>query len=157
MKLKKLALLCASSVIVLSGCTTPHPPVGKDSVSFAERILADKAVVAAESQAKYAALVAEDKEIVLRKQNSIETDEVDIDFIGSPHELLQTFAYRYGYRYVETGPRRQLRNINIKIVKSSPTEVLRQIGNQITYAGDIVLDKQTKTVRLIFKPMTTRG
>jgi len=146
------AILLALGMV--SGCTTTPSSTAQDTEAYAATLLAEKAAVAADAQKNYVALVAEDKSITLQKQNSIETDEVDIDYIGTPQDLLQTFAYRYGYRYIESGSRQRLKNINLRLSKSSPIEVLRNVGNQITSGGDIVLDKNGKLLRLIYKPVT---
>lgn len=146
-------------LISLTGCVTPpSSDPERGSVAFAARLMAEKSALAAQAQADYSALVAEDHLVRERKQASIESDEVDIDFIGSPNEFLQTFAHRYAFRYVESGARRQLININVRVTKTSPVEVLRTVGNQITGGADVVLDRELRVIRLIYKPNTpSRG
>lgn len=142
------ALACA---LVMTGCASQPHATTADTEAYASAMIAEKVGVAAEAQREYVALVAEDKVITERKQISIDTDEVDVDYIGSPQELLQTFAYRYGYRYLESGAYRKIQHINVRMTKSSPTEILRNIGQQIDKSGDLVLDKNAKTLRLIYK------
>lgn len=149
-KFKKLDMVIAV-VATLTGCASPTQPTTTDTGAFASRLIADKVAVAADAQRDYVALVSEDKTVLNRKQTSFETDEVDVDYIGKPQELLQTFAYRYGYKYVESGKRANLRTINIRVQKVAPDDVLRNIGQQVDNGADVVLDKGAKTLRLIYK------
>ncbi len=146
---KGLALALASAA--LAGCATSPAPTTKDTEAFASRLIADKVAVAADAQREYVALAKEDKLVLYRKQAALESDEVDVDYIGKPQELLQTFAYRYGYRYIESGKRVDLRTINVRVQQTPPVEVLRNIGYQLEPEAEVVLDKNTKTLRLIYK------
>lgn len=147
----KKGLVLALAAVALAGCATSPVPTTQDTEAFASRLIADKVAVAADAQREYVALVNEDKSVLSRKQAAMETDEVDVDYIGKPQELLQTFAYRYGYRYIESGKRVDLRTINVRVQKTPPIEVLRNIGYQVDAAADVVLDKNAKTLRLIYK------
>lgn len=154
----KNGLVLVLAAAALSGCATSPVPTTKDTEAFASRLLAEKVAVAADAQREYAALVNEDRLALSRKQAAMETDEVDVDYIGKPQELLQTFAYRYGYRYIESGKRVDLRTINVRVQKAPPIEVLRNIGHQVDAAADVVLDKNDKTLRLIYKNLpATKG
>ena len=146
----KKGLVLALAAVALAGCATSPVPTTKDTEAFASRLIADKVAVAADAQREYVALVNEDKSVLSRKQAAMETDEVDVDYIGKPQELLQTFAYHYGYRYIESGKRVDLRTINVRVQKTPPIEVLRNIGYQVDAAADVVLDKNAKTLRLIY-------
>ncbi len=146
---KGLALALASAA--LAGCATSPAPTTKDTEAFASRLIADKVAVAADAQREYVALAKEDKLVLYRKQAALESDEADVDYIGKPQELLQTFAYRYGYRYIESGKRVELRTINVRVQQTPPVEVLRNIGYQLEPEAEVVLDKNTKTLRLIYK------
>jgi len=145
---RKLVLMLT---VALSGCATSPVPTAMDTEAFASRLIADKVAVAADAQREYVALVNEDRSVLSRKQAAMEVDEVDVDYIGKPQELLQTFAYRYGYRYVESGKRIDLRTINVRVQKVPPVEVLRNIGYQVDALADVVLDKDARTLRLIYK------
>ena len=114
-------------------------------------LIAEKVAVASDAQRDYAALLAERQSALMRKQLTLETDQVDVDYVGKPQELLRTFAARYGYRYVESGKRTTLRTINIRVEKLSPLEVLRNIGYQTDVTADIMLDQKDKILRLIYK------
>ena len=143
------------TVLLLGGCaSTTSKPTDTDTQAFADRLIADKVALAAKAQQDYVALVNEDKLIIQKKQSSLETDEIDVDYIGKPQELLQMFAHRYGYRYIETGSRVDLRTINVRVAKAPPIEVLRNIGYQIDASANVELDKNSKTLRLIYKPAT---
>lgn len=144
----KVGMLLAAAA--LAGCAAPSSTTD-DTEAFASRLIADKVAVAADAQRDYVALVNEDKTVLLRKQAAMESDEVDVDYIGQPQELLQTFAHRYGYRYIESGKRTDLRMINVRMLKTAPVEVLRNVGYQVDSGADVVLDKNAKTLRLIYK------
>src|SRR5581483_10310486 len=116
-----------------------------------DRLLADEVAVASDAQRDYAQVLAENGRVLSKKQAAIETDQVDVDYIGKPQEILQSIAYRYGYNYVETGRRSDLRIINVRLSKAAPVEVLRSVGYQISYGAEVVLDKKSKAVRLIYK------
>ena len=145
----------------LSGCasneaTKKEAAQIEDTQAFADRLIADKLAVAADAQREYVALVNEDQAVMAHRQKSLETDEVDVDYLGKPQELLQVFAHRYGYRFVESGRYRVLRNINVRMVKTPPIEVLRNVGYQITAAADVQLDKTHHVLRLIYKNKAIR-
>lgn len=149
-------VVAAALVGHLMGCATAPPPVptSQDTEAFASRMIADKVSVAADAQREWVALINEDKAIKKRKQAALETDEVDVDYIGKPQELLQTFAYRYGYRYSENGKKTRLRTVNIRMKKVLPLEVLQNIGYQLGKAANVVLDKNDKILRLTYKKTT---
>lgn len=149
-KFEKLGMTVAV-IAALAGCASSPQPTTSDTEAFASRLIADKMAVAADAQRAFVALASEEKIILDRKQASIETDEVDVDYIGKPQELLQTFSYRYGYKYVESGKQSNLRTINIRVKKVAPVEVLRNVGDQIDPGADVVLDVGAKTLRLIYK------
>jgi len=151
MKMVSRGIVLATALAgALAGCAST-PSVQDTETIAISRLIAEKVAVAAEAQREYVALVNENKAALSRKQAAIEKDEVDIDYIGKPQELLQTLAHRYGYRYIESGKRTDLRIINVRVQKTPPIEVLRNIGYQIDPSADVVLDKRAKTIRLIYK------
>ena len=134
------------------GCASnPQQPTTQDTEAFASKVISEKVSVAANAQRDYVALLNEDMAVLTRKQAALESDEIEVDFIGKPQELLQTFAHRYGYRYVETGRVSELRTININVARAKPIDVLQNVGHQIDNSADLVLDKDAKVVRLIYK------
>ncbi|CND60404.1 DotD/TraH family lipoprotein [Yersinia enterocolitica] len=149
---KKLTIpLSLLTTLFLTGCAPTVSKNTSETSEFADRMIADKVAIAANAQRDYTALLNNDKAVLGRKQASLGSDYVDIDYIGVPQELLQTFSYRYGYRYIEVGKRRSLKNINIKVKNMSPQEVLRNIGYQIDKGADVTLDQKQKTIRLSYK------
>ena len=154
-----MATMLATAFLV-AGCKTEQPvvrPVEIDEAqAFADRLIAEKIAVAADAQREFVALVNEDKAMMAQKQKSLETDEVDVDYLGKPQELLQVFAHRYGYRFVESGKYRTLRNINVRMTKTPPLEVLRNVGYQINSAANVILDKNAHVLRLEYRDKAIR-
>lgn len=156
MKLKMRALSILL-LLPLAGCAfTPASDPVTDDV-YANRLMAEKMAIAADAQREHAALVAEGQSRVSRKQEMMQLDLINVDFIGMPQELLQTIAYRYGYRFIEVGPRQQLRSINVKVEQTSPVEVLRTIGLQVDRNADVVLSVPSRTIRLQYKTPVVGG
>ena len=139
------------TILFLSGCADSYTKNKSDGSGFADQIIAQRATEAAKVQAEYVSLVNNDKAVLGRRQSSLNSDLVDIDYIGTPQELLQTFSYRYGYRYVEIGKYRKLKVVNVRVNKTSPENILRNIGYQIDNAADVTLDQKSKTIRLTYK------
>lgn len=146
-------LTIAAAAILMTGCATSAQPTTDDTQAFASRLIADKVSVAVNSQHNYVSSLHADQVKVASRQASVDTDQVDIDFNGKPQELLQTFATRYGYAYVESGKRVDLKPVTIWVRKATPINVLKDVGVQIDTGADVVLDKSTKTLRLIYKPI----
>lgn len=148
----------SAALLALSGCATQSKVVTADTEAYASQVIAEKVGIAADAQRTYLALVAEDRAVMLAKQAALLSDEIDVDYIGQAPELLQSFAYRYGYKYAESGKRVAIAPINIRVVKQSPVEVLRSIGNQIHASADVELDQNSnpKTLRLVFKPIANQ-
>ena len=145
--LNKFAIVVAAPM-VLAACATTR--VTSDS-RMAESIIASQVTVAADAQREYAAIIAEDARISYQKNEEMNTDVIDVDYIGKPLPLLQGFSTRYGYNFIEIGKRRDLRIINVRMKSTTPEEVMRSVAHQINYAGDVVLDKNTRVIRLIYK------
>jgi hypothetical protein len=136
--------------LMLAGCGS-HVSKSQADNSTANTIIANAVDEAAEAQRQYVAIINNDKAILGRKQSSFNTDLVDFDFYGQPQEALQSFSYRYGYRYAETGKWRKLKPVNIRVKNSSPEEILRNIGYQIDKGAYITLDQKSKIIRLTYK------
>lgn len=141
---------CASLTLalMLAGCAANTPQGEED---FASRLIAEKAAIAAGAQRDYAALLAEDYATVAKRQATFDTDTIDVDYIGNPRELVQSIASRYGYGFSETGKPIDMRPINIRVKGATPDSVLRNIGNQVNAAADIVLNRSTRTVAIEYK------
>ncbi len=147
-KLTPLVMLLA-----LAGCATkPTAEQARaDSEAHARKVIIDKVDMAVQAQRELAVATQEGKQMVLRRQAALTADEVDIDYIGKPQPLLESLAHRYGYKYMETGKRAELKTINMRVVKRPVIEVLRDIGHQIDSGADVVLDKDAKIVRVVYK------
>lgn len=144
------------AVILLAGCATvdSHPPQPTSGSQYISNVMAEDVTQAVRAQQAFEEVLAENARTLSLKQKAVDTDQVDIDYIGAPQEILQTMAYRYGYRYVETGKREDLRVVNVRVEKTSPVNVLRSISYQIAYGAKVVLDKKTKELRLVYLNVT---
>lgn len=150
--MRKFSLLaCAVLALVVSGGCANQKPNSAEPESFAKKLISEKVAIAAGAQRDYAALLAEDYSTIQRRQASFSADTVDIDYIGSPKELVQTVAARYGYAFRETGKPIDLRPVNIRMKGVTPEEILRNVGNQIDSGGDVVLDKGVKAITIQYK------
>lgn len=134
--------------LALTGCATQ--PVSQEE-DFASKLISEKAAIAAGAQRDYAALLAEDQSTVQRRQAAFDTDTIDIDYIGSPRELVQSLASRYGMAYNETGRPAELRPINIRMKAVTPDSVLRNIGNQMHAGADLILNRPGKSLTIEYK------
>ena len=74
-----------------------------------------------------------------------------MDYIGNPRELVQSLASRYGMAFSETGRPAELRPINIRMKGVTPDSVLRNIGNQMHLAADLVLNRPGKSLTIEYK------
>jgi defect-in-organelle-trafficking protein DotD len=136
-------------VFVFAGCVTVAQDAASESQS--DKLIAEKVAEASKAQTEYSALLAEKHQQTLRKQASLETDIIDVDWLGNPNEFLAMMAERYGYRYIETGGRRKLRTVNVFKRKSAAVEVLRDVATQIHNGADVQLDMDQKVIRLVYK------
>lgn len=146
------------ALLLIGGCSSKATKSEQDTEAFALKMIAEKVAVAADANRDYVAILNEDQILMSKKQALIDTDQIDVDYYGNPQELLQTLAVRYGYKYVETGKRVTLKPISVRVFKTAPVEVMRDIGYQVDNGADLVLDKNERVVRLTYKPITgTRG
>lgn len=148
----KTRFAAAVAVAMLAGCAAKPPVmVTEDSEAHARQIVVEKVDAAVQALRELAATSQEGKEMVLRKQAALDNDEVDIDYAGKPQPLIESIAHRYGYKYIETGKRTELKTINLRVTRAHVIEVLRDVGLQIDSGADLVLDKDAKVIRLIYK------
>jgi defect-in-organelle-trafficking protein DotD len=146
-----VAMVCM--VFVATGCATQQttPESAQDSQAYARKLIVERVDAAVQALRDLAAATQEGKEMTLRKQAALDDDEIDFDYIGKPQPLLDSIAHRYSYRYIETGKRVELKTINMRVEKRRVVEVLRDIGLAIDNRADVVLDKDAKVVRLVYK------
>jgi defect in organelle trafficking protein DotD len=145
------------AIILLTGCKTEasHPTPPTSGPEYISSLMADEVTQAVQAQQSFEQVLAENARTLTLKQKAIDTDQVDIDYIGKPQDILQTIAYRYGYGYAETGKREDLRIINVRLNKTSPVDILRSISYQISYGAKVVLDKKAKELRLVYLNLST--
>ncbi len=156
MRTAKLKLFyVATAVLMMAGCAVqkPAPDAGPDSEAYARKLIVSKVDAAVQAQQQLAAVTEEGRAAVARKQGALDTDTVDLDYVGKPQPLLESIAYRYGYRYVEAGKRADLAFVNVKVSRQPVQELLRNISYQIDGGADVVLDKDAKIIRLVYKPL----
>ena len=72
------------ALFVLGGCASSAKPTTDDTEAFASRIIADKVAVAVNSQHNYVSSLTADRVKAASRQAAVDTDQVDIDFIGKP-------------------------------------------------------------------------
>jgi defect-in-organelle-trafficking protein DotD len=150
----KLPLKVPLLALVLSfgACASrPSPTVPPDSEAYARRIITEKVDEAVQAQRDLAAATQEGQAALVRKQAALAVDEVDVDYIGLPQPLLEAIAYRYGYRYVESGKRTELATVNLRVRKERVPEVLHDVARQIVDGADVVIDQNAKVLRLLYK------
>jgi len=148
--LKLLPLLLALSLAACS-TTKDQAQLDADSEAYARTVLIEKVDSAVQAQRELAVATQEGQALLLRKQAAFDNDQVDLDYIGKPQPLLESLAYRYGYKYVETGRRAELKTVNLRVARKPALEVVRDISHQIDGGADVVLDKDAKIVRLVYK------
>lgn len=136
------------AVTLLAACSSSRT---SSDVSLAEAVIAQKISVAAAAQQDYLAILNEDSRIKTVLRDDFDNELIDVDYIGKPLPMLNAMANRYGYSLIEIGKRRDLRIINIRMKSVAPIEMLRNVSNQINYAADIILDKNSGTLRIIYK------
>lgn len=136
------------AVTLLAACSSSRT---FSDVSLAEAVIAQKISVAAAAQQDYLAILNEDSRIKNVRRDDFDNELIDVDYIGKPLPMLNAMANRYGYSLIEIGKRRDLRIINIRMKSVAPIEMLRNVSNQINYAADIILDKNSGTLRIIYK------
>lgn len=160
--LKKYAtyLLCASFCLGLTACasnkpkeeTKPYQTLNPNSPEYLQAVIIQKASEATEAQNAYVTLVAEQQKSKEEQQIAFDTESIEIqDFIGKPQTLLKALAQRYGYEYKEIGQPRNLPTLNLDLKNDMPIDVLTQVSYQINQMADIIVDKDQKAIRLVYK------
>jgi defect in organelle trafficking protein DotD len=152
-----LVIWLALSSFILSACSgikepTKNIELDPNSKEFIETMFIQQSNEAVDAQQQYMMLVADNREQKQDKQNSLNTDTIDIvGYIGKPTTLLKAIANKYGYDYNEVGAIKNLPTINLDIKKQTPIEVLTNISYQVDKYADLVLDKDNKVIRLIYR------
>jgi defect-in-organelle-trafficking protein DotD len=151
MRFLRIEAVLIAAVTLVACASKPPEGVRPDSQAYARSIVVEKVDAAVEAQRELAAATQEGAAQRLRKQSALETDAVDIDYIGPAQPLLEEIAFRYGYRYVETGKIRDLAPVNLRVQSAPVEEVLHNIAYQIDSNASVELDRQAKVLRLLYK------
>ncbi|WP_240533985.1 hypothetical protein [Aeromonas veronii] len=147
----KKGLVLALAAVALAGCATSPVPTTKDTEAFASRLIADKVAVAADAQREYVALVNEDKSVLsVSRRRWRRTKWMSITSASRrnccrPSPTATAIATSRAASGSICAPS------TTRVQKTPPIEVLRNIGYQVDAAADVVLDKNAKTLRLIYK------
>ncbi len=145
-----IVVACASSK--LEKPSTPYQALDPNSPEFIDAMLIQKSNEAVQAQQNYMFLVAEQGMQKGSKQEALEQESIDIqNYIGKPNTLLKALANRYAYDYKEVGAARILPTITVDVKNASSLEVLKQISYQVYKTADVILDKDLKVIRLIYK------
>ena len=79
-------------------------------------------------------------------------DKIRLDYIGKPQGLLNSIAIKYGYRFLEQGYRTDnLPTVNFTNYYATPEDIVISVDSQLQQTANIALDKQNKTIILIYK------
>jgi defect in organelle trafficking protein DotD len=153
---KKLIAAIISGIMIC-GCASKKTPdkiteLDPNSKEFIESMFIQQSNEAVDAQQQYMMLVADNREQRQDKQNLLNSDTIDIvGYIGKPSTLLKSIANKYGYEYNEVGSIKNLPIINVDVKKQTPVEVLTNISYQVDRYADIVLDKDAKIIRLVYR------
>jgi hypothetical protein len=132
--------------------TQEYQTLDPNSPEYIEAMLIQKSSEATEAQKAYVMIVAEQQQAKEEKQAAFDTEYIEVqNFIGKPNSLLKALAHRYGYEYREEGFAKNLPTLNLDIKNDPPIEVLKQISYQINSVADMIVDKDQKIIRLIYR------
>ncbi len=148
--LKGGSLALASLLLAACATSASHPLPPTSGPEYVSNLMASDVAQAVQAQQAFEQVLAENSRTLSLKQKAIDSDQVDVDYIGKPQDILRSIAYRYGYGYEETGKRQDLRIVNVRVKKASPVAVLRSVSYQISYGAKVILDKKTKQLRLVY-------
>lgn len=158
--MKKIAsIFLMSSVILMTGCQTthhynssnyPHDSIYPTQQNSLE-IISQRSQEAQDATNSLVKFTQQFNETLDYKQRSFENDQIKINYIGKPDNLLSSIAYRYGYRYVEVGNYRDLPTVNFTDYWTTPQLAVTNVDAQLKETADIAVDKQAKSITLIYK------
>jgi len=145
------AFALLGALALLAGCASAPQHTTADTEAFASRLIADHVGVASHAQRDFVAWEAEQRHDASQRYDALQTETVDVDFIGRPDELLRAFATRYGLMYVALGHREEVRAVNVRMTHTTPLDVIRNVSQQIAPQGEVVLDEAEHALRLIYR------
>ncbi|WP_173912958.1 DotD/TraH family lipoprotein [Acinetobacter sp. Marseille-Q1618] len=151
--LKNLSVVSLGLAITgLVGCQSYYyVPSPKFDVESPLAILSKSAQDAVAEQQTYALAQREYLDNLAINNSNIRKDVLTVDFIGDPQTLLQSVAYRFGYRFVEAGNIHQLPIVNFHKRKMTGFDLVRDTAHQLGKSADVEIDEQSKTITLIHK------
>lgn len=157
--IKKPLLMLTLSASVLAGCQTTSGYKTNKSSSMSVypeqlnslEIISQKSQQAAEATNMLVKYQQQFNETLDYRQRSFENDEIRINYIGKPDDLLASIAYRYGYRYIELGSYRDLPTVNFTDYWTTPKNAVLNTDAQLKNTANIAVDAQNKTITLIYK------
>lgn len=149
-KIKKIIYLSSMILVAssISGCVTN---LESSQNSSAESLIAQKVAIAVDAQQKYKAITQQDIRLQNQTTNDFNTEIINVDYIGKPIPLLNALSNRYGFNLIEIGKKTDLQIINVNMKDVAPIDILLNISKQIDYGADLVLDKESKTLKVIYK------
>ena len=75
-----------------------------------------------------------------------------MNYIGKPQGILESIAIKYGYRFLEQGYRTDnLPTVNFTDYNATPEDIVIAVDSQLQQTANIAIDKQNKTIVLIYK------
>lgn len=79
-------------------------------------------------------------------------DKIRVNYIGKPQGILESIAIKYGYRFLEQGYRTDnLPTVNFTDYNATPEDIVIAVDSQLQQTANIAIDKQNKTIVLIYK------
>lgn len=154
-KLKTLYGVFAITALALTtGCSSKLSGQSYSTAQVAD--MSPLAIVSQESQKALNAqklLVkykqAQNNRLAIQQLN-FDTDKIVYDYIGKPQPLLSSMSIKYGYRFLEVCPFKELPTVNFTNYYTTPNDALIFLDSQLGDEAQILIDKQNKTLTLSY-------
>jgi hypothetical protein len=141
-----------SVVLALTGCQSYYyVPSPKFDVESPLGVLSKAAQDAVAEQQTYALTQRQYLDNLAITNSNINKDVLVVDFVGDSQTLLQSVAYRFGYRFIEAGNIRQLPIVNFHKRKMTGADLVKDTALQLGNAATVDFDSQSKTITLIHR------
>ena len=145
-------LLMGLTLTGIVGCQSYYyVPSPKFDVESPLGILSKNAQDAVAEQQTYALTQRQFTENLAINQANFRKDVIIVDFVGDPQTLLQSAAYRFGYRFIEAGNIRQLPIVNFHKRKLTGFDLVKNTALQLGKSATVEVDELNKTITLIHK------
>lgn len=153
--MKKIPLVFAIGAAVFSivGCASTQNGIDRtaniETYSPLEIISQEsqKALQAQQILTKYR---QEQNQTLDYRQRNFENDQIVIDYIGKPRNVISSIAIKYGYRFIEVGQPRDLPTVNFTQVFSTPENLLINLNAQLGHQAELSINKDEKIISLIY-------